>query len=163
MQDDGVIDEWTLFRAVNGDRGQAVDAFLAGNWMPMAGAIETWAEQACEAAGGWVAEYAEHLRPSSMIRMCEFPDASMIESWTMFAGPGLYPKLAGVLGPADLPLFLHCPWPRTCMAPCQVDPPPEVLCRFTNGDVQVTSFACCCCGSGVNSYRPLVNGLKIGS
>jgi putative hemolysin len=162
MRDDGVIDEWTLFGAVRGDGSQAVDAFLAGEWTPLAGPVETWAEQACGTAGGSVSEYAEHLRPSSRIRLCEFPDGSLIESWTMFGGPDLYPGLARVLGPANLPVFFPCPWPRTCMAPCQVDPPPQVLCRFINGDLRVTSFACCCCGSGIHSYRPLGNGSELG-
>ena len=26
------------------------------------------------------------------------------------------------------PAFYRCPWPRTCMAPCQIDAPATVLC-----------------------------------
>jgi putative hemolysin len=151
LPDDGVINEWTLFHVVNGDLNQAAAAFLAGQWEPMDGPIETWAEQACTAAAGQVVEYVEHLRPDSVVRLCEFPDGSSVEVWTLFSGPGFYPELASLLDSA----FWHCPWPQTCMAPCQMDPPPEVLCRYLNGEVGVTSFACCCCGSGVNSYIPL--------
>jgi hypothetical protein len=51
--------------------------------------------------------------------------------------------------------FQRCPWPRTCMAPCLMDAPVQVLCRTPGGKMQRTSFACCCCGSGLNSYKPL--------
>jgi hypothetical protein len=53
------------------------------------------------------------------------------------------------------PPFQRCPWPRTCMAPCLMDAPAQVLCRTPDGKMQRTSFACCCCGSGINSYKPL--------
>jgi putative hemolysin len=164
LQDDGVIDEWTLFRAAHGTRSQAVLAFLAGDWSPLPGPIESWAEQACEAAGGSIVEYFEHLRPSSVVALCEFPDRSVIESWTVYSGPDFYPELAKVLAPAGLSDddFIHCPWPRTCMAPCQTDPPPQVVCRHTDGMLDITSFACCCCGTGVNSYFPLQGGLESG-
>ena len=162
LQDDSVIDEWTLFRAVHGSGSEAVIAFLVGTWTPMPGPIETWADQACEAAGGELLEVSEHLRPGSVIKLCEFPDASIVASWTMFGGPSFYRKLARSLDRVDLAAFRHCPWPRTCMAPCQMDPPSEVLCRTPEGEVDVTSFACCCCGSGVNSYRLLMNGLEGG-
>jgi putative hemolysin len=157
LSDDSIIAEWALFHAVNGDGNQAAEAFVTGQWEPLAGPIETWADQACADAGGQVVEYVEHLRPSSAVRLCEFFDGSSVEVWTMFSGPDFYPELGRVLAPADLveTRFWHCPWPRTCMAPCQMDPPPEVLCKYLNGEVSVTSFACCCCGSGVNSYIPL--------
>ena len=51
--------------------------------------------------------------------------------------------------------FQHCPWPRTCMAPCVLDAPATVLCQYPDGDVEPTSFACCCCGTGTNSFRLL--------
>jgi hypothetical protein len=124
--------------------------------------VESWADEACETAGGEPVEYTEHLRPGSVIELCEFPDGSVVESWTMFGGPSFYQKLARSLDTIDLAAFRHCPWPRTCMAPCQMDPPPEVLCKTPGGELQVTSFACCCCGSGVNSYRLLVNELETG-
>jgi hypothetical protein len=49
--------------------------------------------------------------------------------------------------------FLPCPFPP-CMAPCAFPPQPEVLCKTADGLVR-TSFACCCCGSAGNRYRPL--------
>lgn len=49
--------------------------------------------------------------------------------------------------------FLKCPFPP-CLAPCAFPPEPEVLCKTSDG-VFETSFACCCCGSGGNRYRPL--------
>jgi putative hemolysin len=162
LPDDGIIDEWTLFRAARGTGSQAVLAFFAGQWREMPGPIEGWAEQGCETAGGWIVEYFEHLRPDSLVRLCEFPDRSTIESWTGFSGPDMYPELAKALAPAALSDadFFHCPWPRTCMAPCQIDPPPQVVCReHTDGMLSMTSFACCCCGSGLNSYFPLQGGL----
>jgi putative hemolysin len=160
MPDDGLIDEWTLFRAARGTRSQAVLAFLDGRWRPGEGPIESWAEQTCEAIGGQIVEYAEHLRPDSIIRLCEFPDRSAIEIWTGFSGPVFYPELAKALAPAGLSGadFFRCPWPRTCMAPCLMDHPPQVVCRRTDGMLDITTFACCCCGSGVNSYFPLQGG-----
>lgn len=98
LRDDGVIASWTLFRAAQGERGKAVKTFLQSRWTPMSGPIETWAEQACTEAGGQVGEYVEHLRPSSVVRLCEFPDRSLIEVWTMFSGPNHYPELARTLG-----------------------------------------------------------------
>jgi putative hemolysin len=157
LHDDSVIVDWTLFNATHGIENQAAEAFLAGEWEPMPGPIETWAEQACADAGGQVVAYVEHLRPSCVVHLCRFPDASAVETWTLFAGPGFYPELGSRVRPADLSdaLFRHCPWPRTCMAPCLQDPPLQVLCKFPNGDVEPTSYACCCCGSGTNAYAPL--------
>jgi putative hemolysin len=162
LHDDAVIADWTLFHALHGSESQAVETFLTAHWVPMGGPIETWADRSCDAAGGRIAEYAEHLRPSSIVRVCEFPDGSRIEAWTAFAGPRFYPLLARVLesaglsGPNELSQnFRPCPWPHTCMAPCLEDAPPQVLCRFADGRVEPASFACCCCGSGVNAYVPL--------
>jgi len=157
LTDDSVIADWTLLRAIEGARSQAVEAFEAGEWRPLAGPVEGWAEQGCTTAGGQVAEYAEHLRPSTIVRLCEFPDGSAIEIWTMFAGADFYSELARVLdlSQAARAVFSHCPWPRTCAAPCLIDAPAQVLCRYTDGRVVATSFACCCCGSGVNSFATL--------
>jgi hypothetical protein len=58
-------------------------------------------------------------------------------------------------GDSANPAFWRCPWPRTCMAPCILDAPAQVLCKYPDGKVRQTSFACCCCGSGLNSYKPL--------
>jgi hypothetical protein len=58
-------------------------------------------------------------------------------------------------GDAANPAFQRCPWPRTCMAPCLLDAPAQVLCKLPSGKVQRTSFACCCGGSGLNSFKPL--------
>jgi len=157
LKDDGVIDDWTLLRASRGETSQAVEAFALGHWVPMPEPIESWAALTCASAGGVVVDTVEHLRPSSTIQLCEFLDGSSIEIWTLFGGPGLYPGLARRLGterPADSP-FWPCPWPRTCMAPCIEDASPQGLCRFTSGEVLATTFACCCCGSGVNSFAPL--------
>jgi hypothetical protein len=49
--------------------------------------------------------------------------------------------------------WIACPWPP-CMMPCLYPPEPEVLCKVGN-QVVVTSFACCCCGSGTAKYKPL--------
>ena len=49
--------------------------------------------------------------------------------------------------------FLPCPFPP-CLAPCAFPPQPEVLCKTDDGVIE-TSFACCCCGSAGNRYRPL--------
>jgi putative hemolysin len=157
LRDDSVIVDWTLFDAAHGIENLAAEAFLAGDWQPMSGPIETWAEEACTDAGGQVVAYVEHLRPSCGAKLCRFPDGSAVEAWTMFAGPDHYPELARRVHPVDLSdaLFQPCPWPRTCMAPCQDDPPLQVLCKVANGDVEPTSFACCCCGSGTNAYVPL--------
>jgi putative hemolysin len=164
LKDDGVIDEWTLFRASHGQSSQAVDAFALGHWVPMPEPIESWAALACASAGGVVVDTVKHLRPSSAIQLCEFLDGSSIELWTMFGGPGLYPGLArrlGVESPGDSQ-FWPCPWPRTCMAPCIDDAPPQGLCRLTSGEVLPTTFACCCCGSGVNSFAPLSRRKVVG-
>ena len=104
LSDDAVIESWTLWRAVRNNRLQAIETFEAGQWRPRPGPIETWADDACEEAGGLVVECAMHLRPSTIVRMCEFPDRSMIEIWTAFGGPGFYPKLARLTGePSSLP------------------------------------------------------------
>jgi putative hemolysin len=157
LHDDSLITEWTLFRASLGDMNQAVSNFLEGRWVPMSGPIETWGRQACESAGGQVIEYAEHLRPDSIVHLCEFADASSIETWTMFSGPDFYPDLGRALEPAESAglVYRPCPWPRTCMAPCVPNNPPNVSCRKPDGGMETTTFACCCCGSGVNSYAPL--------
>jgi putative hemolysin len=157
LRDDSLIAEWTLFRAGLGDANQAVGAFLEGHWIPMPGPIQTWAQQACEAAGGQVTEHVEHLRPNSVVRLCEFPDASAIEIWTLFSGPDFYPGLARALAPASSTgvVYRPCPWPQTCMAPCNPDAPADVFCLLPDDDVQITTFACCCCGSGINSFAPL--------
>ena len=157
LNDDGLIADWTLFRAAFGDVNEAVNAFLAGRWTPMSDPIENWAALHCVAAGGQVAEYREHLRPDSVVRLCEFSDASRIEVWTLFAGPSFYPELARALAPVASTglVFRPCPWPRTCMAPCVPDDPPTVFCLTSDDDVETTTFACCCCGTGVNSYAPM--------
>jgi hypothetical protein len=160
LHDDSVIADWSLFDALYGGGSQAADGFLAGVWTPGSGPIETWADEACAGAGGTVVEYVEHLRPSHVHRLCEFPDGTLVETWTLFGGPGFYPELSRVLQPPSISGqgsggFQHCPWPQTCMAPCLEDPPIQVLCRYTDGHVAATSFACCCCGSGTNSYAPL--------
>ena len=157
LHDDSLITEWTLFRAAFGDMNEAVSAFLEGQWVPMAGPIESWGQQACVAAGGQVADYTEHLRPDSVVHLCEFPDASSIETWTLFSGPEFYPGLARALAPSSSAglVYRPCPWPRTCMAPCVPDNPPGVFCLKPDDSVETTTFACCCCGSGVNSYAPL--------
>jgi hypothetical protein len=49
--------------------------------------------------------------------------------------------------------FRPCPQPP-CLAPCNPSEPPEVLCKAPDGSTFVTTFECCCCGSGENSYRP---------
>jgi hypothetical protein len=74
-------------------------------------------------------------------------------TWTVFSGPGTLPVVVKVADAGNK--FTHCPWPRTCMAPCRFGAPPQVLCRYLNGEIKATTFACCCCGSGVNSYAPL--------
>ena len=157
LNDDSLVAEWTLFRASFGDMNQAVTAFLEGQWVPLAGPIETWGRQACESAGGQVVEYTEHLRPDSVVRLCEFSDASSIETWTMFSGPDFYPGLGRTLSPSNAAglVYRPCPWPRTCMAPCIPDDPPGVFCLKPDDSVETTTFACCCCGSGINSYAPL--------
>jgi hypothetical protein len=67
--------------------------------------------------------------------------AISIGGMTLFAKPG------GGKG------FRACPWPP-CMAPCNLGAEPTVLCKTDNG-IMATSWACCCCGSGGNSYKPL--------
>lgn len=156
LPDDGIISDWTLLRTVQGIESKAVRAFAASRWTVSPGPIETWADQACAEAGGTVRDYAEHLRPSSIVRMCEFEDGSLVEAWTLFGGPSMYPELAralGVAAPAQL-AFTPCPWPRTCMAPCIPGVPPQGLCLFPSGKVGATSFACCCCGAGTNLFAP---------
>lgn len=74
-------------------------------------------------------------------------------TWAVFSGPGGIPVAVKVADAGRK--FVHCPWPRTCMAPCEFGATPQVLCRFLNGEVKATTFACCCCGSGVNSVAPL--------
>lgn len=159
LHDDAVIADWSLFDALFGSGSQAAGFFLGGHWSPGPGSIENWADEACAAAGGQVIEYVEHLRPSSAIRLCAFPDGTQVETWTMFSGPGHYPQLGRILQPTVISthgtVFEHCPWPRTCMAPCIEDAPATVLCEFPDGHVEATSYACCCCGSGTNSYAPL--------
>ena len=157
LHDDSLITEWTLFRASLGDMNQAVSSFLEGQWVPMSGPIETWGQQACESAGGQISEYAEHLRPDSVVHLCEFPDTSSIETWTMFSGPGFYPDLGRALVPSSSAglVYRPCPWPHTCMAPCVPTDPPSVFCLRLGDGVETTTFACCCYGSGVNSYAPL--------
>jgi putative hemolysin len=159
LHDDAVIADWTLFDALFGGGSQAADSFLDGQWTPGSGAIETWADEACVAAGGEIVEYVEHLRPSCALRMCSFPDGTLVETWTMFSGPSHYPQLGRTLQPPAISgqgmVFDHCPWPRTCMAPCIPDAPAGVLCEHPDGHVEATSFACCCCGTGTNSYAPL--------
>jgi len=97
LHDDALVADWTLFGGAFGAGNQAVEAFLAGQWTPTSEPIETWADQACVDAGGQIVEYVEHLRPDSIVRLCEFPDLSFIEAWTLFAGPDLYPELGRVL------------------------------------------------------------------
>jgi putative hemolysin len=161
LRDDGVVVDWTLFHAARGTVSQAVEAFASSRWVPSAGPIEGWADEACADAGGLAVDYVEHLRPGGAVRLCEFPDGSAMEVWTLFGGPGFYPKLARACG-LDVPagaLFRPCPWPRTCMAPCLPGRPPQGLCLFTNGHVEATTFACCCCGSGINSFAPLTGSV----
>jgi putative hemolysin len=157
LHDDSLVAAWTLFRAAFGDMNQAVSAFLEGRWIPMPGPVETWGTQACEAAGGQVAEYVVHLRPDSVVHLCEFPDLSSIETWTLFSGPEFYPELARALVPSSSSglVFRPCPWPRTCMAPCIQNVPPDVFCLLPDDSVEMTSFPCCCCGSGINSFAPI--------
>jgi hypothetical protein len=109
--------------------------------LPVAGAILALALLSAPPIAGAPAEDRSSDKPATT------------KTWAVFSGPGALPVVVKV---ADAHRkFTHCPWPRTCMAPCQFGAPPQVLCRFLNGQVRATTFACCCCGSGVNSYAPL--------
>ncbi len=69
--------------------------------------------------------------------------------------PSLRPG-AERIRPMPVESFTPCPTP-SCMAPCVIGAPPEVLCQSANGSTAETTYFCCCCGGGggANSYKPL--------
>lgn len=50
--------------------------------------------------------------------------------------------------------FRKCPQPP-CLAPCSPSDPADVVCKSHGQGTFQTTFACCCCGSGRNSFKPI--------
>jgi putative hemolysin len=109
--DDGKIGDWTLFLSLWRESGsweqqQAVAAFLLhpplsgdnGGTDPNGpiGAIgmpnPSW--QYCSQLGG---TNTPAFADGEEINMCQFPDGSSIEAWTLLAGPEVHTRLAQVL------------------------------------------------------------------
>ncbi|HSR49950.1 MAG TPA: hypothetical protein VLV83_03930 [Acidobacteriota bacterium] len=66
---------------------------------------------------------------------------------------GLYTPLQSAARAAPPDGFKPCPFPP-CLAPCVLGADPDVICLTPSGQFK-TTFACCCCGSGGNYFRPL--------
>jgi putative hemolysin len=98
--DNARISDWTLFLARNGHNQQAVNAFLAHpaliNSSNGNGSIgmPNPSSQYCLQVGG---ENVSAFSSEGEWGMCEFPDGSAIDGWTLFRGPTVHNRLANVL------------------------------------------------------------------
>lgn len=82
------IGSWTLFRELKSGRTQAVEAFfrgpVPGGAHPHGIGLPNPASVNCLKAGG---KLTIAKSPEGEIGICEFPDRSEIEEWTLFRGP----------------------------------------------------------------------------
>ena len=134
FNDGALIEEWTLYRAKRGSGlPLAITAFMKGAWHGESGPKPTWADQNCVRLGGRKLNATYYLRPSESVDLCQFPDNSTIEAWTLFAGASQYSESGRIL--THLPDIDHPPQKRTpiqfehlsCIASASTyDPSPPV-------------------------------------
>lgn len=98
--DQALIEEWTLFRHRNGEKTMAVIAFLAQPHAIRASEkVANPATELCHRMGGVTRNWTGSVGypTNEAVDLCQFPDRSVIGTWTLFYGPKQNPFLARIL------------------------------------------------------------------